>query len=234
MRFSPPDQAIDPVVWGIPPGAETLPWSQGTEEEDSADMTSQVSIVDQFGNALSMTTTINSTFGAHIEAGGMMLNNVQNNFTRLDSISPGVPVNVMQPVKRSRTSLTPTLVLDTQGRVEFVVGAAGGSAIPEYVAQTLLGVFAYGKNGQIAINRSHVSGQWITSVHGVRKLRSELESGTSVDDWLDELQAMGHPAARVIKLRSGLAAIQLKYKNNGSIRLFGAADKRRDGVAMGN
>ncbi len=234
MRFSPPDQAIDPVVWGIPPGAETLPWSQGTEEEDSADMTSQVSIVDQFGNALSMTTTINSTFGAHIEAGGMMLNNVQNNFTRLDSISPGVPVNVMQPVKRSRTSLTPTLVLDTQGRVEFVVGAAGGSAIPEYVAQTLLGVFAYGKNGQIAINRSHVSGQWIMSVHGVRKLRSELESGTSVDDWLDELQAMGHPAARVIKLRSGLAAIQLKYKNNGSIRLFGAADKRRDGVAMGN
>ncbi|WP_179138114.1 gamma-glutamyltransferase family protein [Candidatus Entotheonella palauensis] len=230
-----PHQAINPVVWGVPPGAEGLPWSGGgTTEEDAADMTSHISIVDQFGNALSMTTTNNSTFGAHIEAAGMILNNVQNNFTRLDSISPGKPVNVMQSQKRPRTSIAPTLVFDSQGRVEFVVGAAGGSAIPDYIAQTLLGVFAYGKNSQIAINRPHMSGQWITSSNGVRQLRSELEEGRGIAKWLDELQAMGHPAARTTKLRSGLAAVQIKYRKNGRIRLFGAADRRRDGVAMGN
>lgn len=229
-----PDQAIDPVTWGVPPGAEALPWTQGTQEDTGGDMTSQVSIVDQYGNALSMTTTINSTFGAHIEAKGMLLNNVQNNFTRLDSISPGVPVNVMQPTKRPRTAMAPTLVFDSQGRVEFVVGAAGGSAIPDYLAQTIQAVFLYGKNGQTAIRRAHMSGQWITSNNGIRQLRSELESGTSVAAWLDELQAMGHPAARSTMLRSGLAAIQLKYKANGTVRLFGAADPRRDGVAMGN
>ncbi len=229
-----PLQAIHPVVWGVPPGAEHFPWSAGETEEDAADMTSQISIVDRFGNALSMTTTNNSTFGAHIEAAGMVLNNVQNNFTRFDSISPGKPVNVMQAQKRPRTSIAPTMVFDAQGRVEFVVGAAGGSAIPDYIAQTLLGVFAYGKNGQIAINRAHMSGQWITSSNGVRQLRSELESGRGIAKWLDELQAMGHPAARTTTLRSGLAAVQIKYRSNGRIRLFGAADRRRDGVAMGN
>ena len=228
-----PDQAINPVTWGIPPGAENLAWAQG-EAADSEDMTSHISIVDQYGNALSMTTTINSSFGAHIEAAGMMLNNVQNNFTRPDSISPGKPVNVMDSHKRPRTSLAPTLVLDSQGRVDFVVGAAGGSAIPDYVAQTFLGVFVYGKNGQIAINRAHMSGQSITSSNGVRQLRSELESGRNLEGWLNELEAMGHPAARATTLRSGLAAIQIKYRRGGAVRLFGAADKRRDGVAMGD
>ena len=228
-----PDQAMNPVTWGMPPGAESLSWVLG-EAADSEDMTSHISIVDQFGNALSMTTTINSSFGAHIEAAGMMLNNVQNNFTRPDSISPGKLVNAMQSHKRPRTSLAPTLVFDSRGRVDFVVGAAGGSAIPDYVAQTFLGVFAYGRNAQTAINRAHMSGQSITSSNGARQLRSELESGRGIARWIDELEAMGHPAARVTTLRSGLAAIQIKYRRRGAVRLFGAADRRRDGVAMGD
>jgi gamma-glutamyltranspeptidase/glutathione hydrolase len=229
-----PYHAIHPVLAGTPPGAENFVWADGGSEEDYADMTSQISIVDRFGNALSMTSTINSNFGAHIEAAGMMLNNVQNNFTRLDSISPGKLVNRMESQKRPRTSLTPTLVFDSRGRVEFVVGSAGGSAVPDFVAQTLLGVFAYGKNGQIAINRAHMSGQLITSSNGVTLLRSELEAGRRIAKWLDELQVMGHPAARTTPLRSGLATVQVKYKKRGNVRLFGAADRRRDGVAMGN
>ncbi len=226
-----PTQALNPVEYGMPAGAPPMTPDSGSTEEDA---TSQVSIVDQYGNALSMTTSNNSSFGAQMEAAGMILNNVQNNFTRLDSISPGIPVNVMDSGKKPRTSMAPTIVLDSQNRVELVVGAAGGSGIPDYIAQTILGVFVYGYNPQKAMNQPHVSGQVITTISGDRTLRSEVETGTSVADLLDELIAMGHPGARTNKLRSGMAAVQVRYRNNGNVRwLKGAADPRRDGVAVG-
>jgi len=180
-----------------------------------------------------MTTTVNSSFGAHMMAAGMVLNNVQDNFTHFDSISPGIPVNVMESGKKPRTSIAPTLVFDAQGRVELVIGSAGGSGIPDYIAQTLLNVYAYDMNLQKAMNREHVSGQEITTINGERQLSSELESGTRMARFLDQMIAMGHPAARVALLRSGLAAVQIKYDNEGKIRgLQGAADRRRDGIAM--
>ena len=227
------DKAIHSVQPGTLPGTTTLIQPNGSQPETPHDMTSHVSIVDAEGNALSMTTTVNSSFGAQMEAAGMILNNVQNNFTRLDSISPGDPVNHMKPHKKPRTSLTPTLVFDPEGRLKLVVGAAGGSAIPEYVAQVILGVVKYGMNPQRAMNQDHISGQWITSVNGERKLRSELESDKEVARWLDKLQALGHPAARTTTLRSGLTAIEVRYRSRNRIYLYGAADKRRDGVAMG-
>ncbi len=226
--------ALGTVEYGIPSGLlHATPYTGGDQPSES-DTTSQISIVDQFGNALSMTTTINSSFGAQMMAAGMALNNVQNNFTRFDSISPGIPVNVMESCKKPRTSLAPTLVFDAQGRVELVIGSAGGSGIPDYIAQTLLGIYAYGMNPQRAINRGHVSGQAITSINGERKLRSELEAGTRMARFLDQMLAKAHPAARATKLRSGLAAVQIQYNRKGKIRrLKGAADRRRDGVAMG-
>ena len=163
----------------------------------------------------------------------MILNNVQNNFTRLDSISPGDPVNHMKSNKKPRTSLTPTLVFDQKDRLKLVVGAAGGSAIPEYVAQTILGVLKYRMNIQKAMNQAHVSGQWITSDNGVRRLRSELEAGRDVAKWLDKLKEWGHPAARITSLRSGLAGIEVRYRSRNRVYLYGGADNRRDGTALG-
>jgi gamma-glutamyltranspeptidase/glutathione hydrolase len=207
------------------------PIAPGEPSLDGAeDMTSHVSIVDRRGDAVSMTTTVNSSFGAQLEARGIVLNNVQNNFTRLDSISPGKPVNVMEPRKRPRTSMAPTLAFDDAGRLRLVLGAAGGSAITDYVAQTFLGVTIDGMDPQRAIAQPHWGGQEITSnCSGVIGARSDLEAGTPIAGLLADLQALAHPCPRVTALRSGLTAIERLPDG----RLLGAADPRRDGAAVG-
>jgi gamma-glutamyltranspeptidase / glutathione hydrolase len=194
------------------------------------DMTSHISIVDAYGNALSMTTTNNTTFGSQMEARGITLNNVQTNFTRLDSISPGKPANIMESMKKARTSVAPTLVFTRNGRLKLVVGAAGGGAIPDYVVQTILGVILNKMDPQEAINQAHVSGQAITSnCGGVIGARSEVESDTPLADLVEDLNDLGHPCARATRLRSGLTAIAVRPHG----ALLGAADPRRDGIAMG-
>jgi len=227
-------QALATVEYGIPSGVTNVTTQTGGDQPDGSDTTSHISIVDQYGNALSMTTTVNSSFGAQMMAAGMVLNNVQDNFTYFDSVSPGIPVNVMESGKTPRTSIAPTLVFDAQGRIELVIGSAGGSGIPDYIAQTLLNVYAYGMNLQRAIDRGHVSGQEITTINGERQLYAELETGTRMAHLLDQMIALGHPATRTTQLRSGLAAVQIKYNHKGKIRgLKGAADRRRDGIAVG-
>ena len=242
--FSPFD-SVNPIVFGNPPGGVKIRRNRGfgfyggtqvpysadsSNNGEDQDMTSHISIVDRYGNALSMTTTNNTTFGSQMEARGITLNNVQSNFTRLDSISPGKPVNIMESMKKARTSTAPTLVFNRRGKLKLVVGAAGGGPIPDYVAQTIMGVILHGLDPQTAINQGHFSGQGLTSnCQGVTGARSELEEGTSAADFETALSALGHPCLRSRALRSGLTAI--KVKRNG--KLLGAADPRRDGVAMG-
>jgi gamma-glutamyltranspeptidase / glutathione hydrolase len=209
-----PTTAVQRVEPGIP-GAET---------------TSHVSVVDRAGNAVSMTTTVNSSFGAQIEARGIVLNNAHENFTRPDSISPGQDVNEMQARKRPRSSMAPTLVLDRAGRLRLVIGAAGGSAIPDYVSQATVGILVDGLDPQAAINQGHWSGQEITSnCGGVIGPRSEVEAGTEAAALLGGLLQLHHPCARATELRSGSTAIVVARTG-----LIGAADPRRDGAAVGD
>jgi gamma-glutamyltranspeptidase/glutathione hydrolase len=194
-------------------------------------MTSHVSIVDRGGDAVSMTTTVNSNFGAHLEARGMILNNAHENFTRLDSISPGARVNAMEPEKRPRTSMAPSLAFDRRGDLRMVVGAAGGSGIPDYIAQTFLGVTVDRMTVPSAIAQGHWSGQEIASnCQGVIGAYSELETRTPAAALLGELRARSHPCARLAELRSGVTAIAVRPGG----RLEGAADPRRDGAAFGD
>ena len=216
-----PARAIHPISPGEPPGSAP---------DGAADMTSHVSIVDRRGDAVSMTTTVNSAFGAHMEARGMVLNNAQENFTRLDSISPGARVNQMEPDKRPRSSMAPSLAFDDRGRLRLAVGAAGGSAIPDYIAQTFLGITVDRMDPATAIAQGHWSGQEIASnCQGVVGAYSELETGTAAAALLGELRARAHPCARVSELRSGLTAIAVRRGG----RLAGAADQRRDGASYG-
>jgi gamma-glutamyltranspeptidase/glutathione hydrolase len=145
----------------------------------------------------------------------MVLNNVQENFTRLDSISPGKPVNVMEPLKRRRTSMAPTLVFDRNGkRLRLAVGAAGGGAIPDHVTQTVLGVTTYKTDPQAAINHGHYSGQTITSnCAGVIGARSELERDT------DHLSSTNPAHARA---RLGNIAIDLSARAGRWHRFVGS------------
>ena len=225
-----PDQAIHPVEPGDPPGAESAGTeSDASDEGGGGDATSHISIVDAAGRAVSMTTTNNGNFGSHLEVRGMVLNNAQTNFTSLTSISPGKPVNVMEPLKRPRTSMSPTVIL-RNGRLVMVVGAAGGGPIPDFVTQTVVGVLLDRMNPFVAMSQPHYSGQQITSnCSGVIGPPSEVESGTPATDLLEDLRAKRHPCARTATLSSGSAAIQV----HGSDRYVGAADPRRDGIAMG-
>lgn len=217
--------------WGYEHGHDYPYFSDASQAGEDDDMTSHISIVDRYGNALSMTTTNNTTFGSQLEARGIILNNVQTNFTRLDSISPGKPANIMESMKKPRTSTAPTLVFNRRGKLKLVVGAAGGGAIPDYIAQTILGVILHDLDPQTAINVGHFSGQGLTSnCAGVIGARSELEEGTGAAGFEAALDTLGHPCLRSKSLRSGLSAIQLKRR--GRV-LLGGADIRRDGVAMG-
>ncbi|MEV1142653.1 gamma-glutamyltransferase [Micromonospora sp. NPDC049799] len=227
-----PDRAVDPVEPGDPPGIPPTAPEVGDQPPttDVGDPTSNVSIVDAKGDAISMTTTNNSHFGSHLEARGIILNNALNNFTDTSSVSPGKPVNVMQPKKRPTASMAPTLVLDDKGReLRLVVGAAGGSHIPDYVAQTLVGVLVDGQTPAEAIDQGHYSGQDLTrDCDGVRGAPSEIEADRRVALRITTLVEREHPCPRVIALDSGLTAIQVRGD-----QLLGAADQRRDGAAVG-
>ncbi|MBX2811235.1 MAG: gamma-glutamyltransferase [Myxococcales bacterium] len=209
--------------------ASTAEASTAEASTTENDYTSHISIVDSYGNAISMTTTVNTPFGAQMEATGMILNNVQTNFTRLNAISPGRTVNQMEPSKRPRTSMAPTMVFNEHGELELVVGAAGGGAIPDYVVQTILGVVVDALDPQSAMSQPHWSGQSIASLctGGVSPC-SEIEKGTSNEELLDDLKTLGHRCACTTELRSGITAIQVQKG-----RLLGASDPRRDGIARG-
>ena len=126
-------------------------------------------------------------------------------------------------------------------------GAAGGGPIPDYVAQTILGVLVQNLDPQAAINQGHFSGQGLTTnCSGVTGARSELERDTPIAGLEAELSLLVPPCLRVTSLRSGLAAVEVvkpgdrkksmkskKSKKSNKAALLGAADPRRDGVAMG-
>lgn len=227
-----PDRALGEVEPGRPDGVDDDAGATDTATGggDQADATSHVSIVDAAGNAISMTSSINDEFGSQLQARGIALDNVQHNFTRLDSISRGERANPMTPGARPRTTMTPTVVLDDD-RLVLVVGSAGGSAIPDAVSQVVLAVLVDGVTPDEAVAEPHWSGQAITSrCPDEIGPRSEVEEDTALADLVDELEDLGHPCARAARLRSGAAVVQVRPEGV----LVGAADPRRDGAAVGH
>lgn len=211
---------------GIPPG-EFDPTAPQAESNESG--TSHVSIVDRWGNALSMTTTIESTFGngVMVRGGGFLLNNELTDFSFAPTDADGTPIaNRVQPGKRPRSSMSPTIMFDRRGRLELVTGSPGGSRIIQYTAQSIVNVVDFGLDPQEAINVPHYQNRNTTT--------TDLEipiPGVTLDYDAEglaaELQARGHEVA-IIPQESGLSMIQVKRH-----RLVGGADHRRDGTVGG-
>ncbi|RLK28767.1 gamma-glutamyltransferase [Cupriavidus plantarum] len=186
--------------------------------------TSNVAIVDGYGNALSMTTTINTHWGAHIEAAGIMINNAMSNFS---ASTPGLDVNGYAANKRPRSSISPSIAFDAQGRIRLVWGSAGGGPIPDYIVKTFLGHEIYGMDLQAAINADNFTGQ-----NGL----AQLEAGKPIASQVANLiSTYGNTAAnaQVTGLTSGLSGISVSYDGNGFPVYSGAADNRRNGAANG-
>lgn len=181
--------------------------------------TSHISIVDEYGNAVSMTTSIEMAFGSAVMVEGFILNNQLTDFSLAPEVNGQPVANRLQPNKRPRSSMAPTIVLDKAGeQLKLVVGSPGGSRIINYVAQTILGILDWGMNPQEAINMPKVTN---------RNRITTLEKGTSMTKLKTGLEAKGHKVA-IRDLNSGIQAIQVN-----KFSLIGGADPRREGKVMG-
>jgi gamma-glutamyltranspeptidase/glutathione hydrolase len=194
--------------------------------------TSHVSVVDSEGNAAALTTSIESAFGSRQMVGGFLLNNTLTDFS-FDAAQP--TANRLQPGKRPRSSMSPTLVFepadnpaagDRLGRLVMVTGSPGGSTIINYVAKSLIATLQDGLDPQVAIALPNV---------GSRNGPTELELGRDTVALAAALRARGH-ALREADMTSGVQAIVRRCRGEPFVDCawVGAADPRREGTVRGN
>ena len=216
------DRSIGVAKPGVPPGTQAAA-AEDTSVHKTA--TSHISVVDGFGNAVSMTTTIEDVFGARLMVRGFLLNNQLTDFSFVPA-ADGLPIaNRVQPGKRPRSSMAPALVFDhASGRLVASVGSPGGSQIIGYVAKTLIGVLDWNLDVQQAISLPNF---------GSRNGPTELERGQFGASMIEALKARGHDV-REIDMASGLQGIVRVQLPNGSFGWAGGADPRREGVALGD
>ena len=194
---------------------------------NESEETTHFSIVDSFGNAVSVTTTINSSFGSKVvvDGAGFLLNNEMDDF----SIKPGFPnmfglvggeANAIEPNKRMLSSMTPT-ILEKNDKLFMVLGTPGGSTIITSVFQTILNVIDYNMGMQEAVDSKKFHHQWLPDVLVV-------EEETLSDELSNRLTQIGH---KIVK-RSSLGRMDcILIKEDGSLE--GGADKRGDNIAIG-
>jgi gamma-glutamyltranspeptidase/glutathione hydrolase len=219
------------VAPGTPPG-DFDPTAPSLNEPGGG--TSHVSIVDRYGNALSMTTTIESSFGngVMVAGRGFLLNNELTDFSFQPTSSTGELIaNRVQPGKRPRSSMAPTIVFDLDGQVSLVTGSPGGSRIIGYTAKTIMNVFDFGLDPQEAINVPHYQNTNSSSSTSATVLEAPIP-GVTLDYDVAALESdleegRGH-AVGITALNSGLSLIQVIPGG-----LVGGADMRRDGAIGG-
>jgi len=181
---------------------------------DTEGGTSHLSIVGPDGDAVSMTTTIETIFGSRIMVRGFLLNNELTDF----DFTPG-SANQVAPGKRPRSSMAPTMVFDRTQRLQLVVGSPGGSNIINYVAKALVGVLDWKLDIQGAIELPNF---------GSRNGPTQIEAGSRYEALIPELERRGHDVQRS-RLESGLHGVE---RVPGGWR--GGADPRKDGTARGD
>jgi gamma-glutamyltranspeptidase/glutathione hydrolase len=213
-----PNAAADKPKAGEPPGLKRQSFGVDATVERAG--TSHISIIDDDGNALSMTTTIEGGFGSHNWAAGFLLNNELTDFSFVPVDAAGQPVaNAVGPGKRPRSSMAPTIVFDTERHVEAVLGSPGGSRIILYVLKTLIALIDWGLDAQQAADLLNFGSQ-----------------GTGLEVELDwpavplslALRPLGHRIVPSL-MNSG---VHIVMRRDG--HLEGAADARREGAALGD
>lgn len=200
--------------------------------------TSQVSIVDSQGNAASLTTTVESAFGSFHMVDGFILNNQLTDFSAEPTGPDGAPIpNRIQPGKRPRSSMAPTLVFDeaapgqpgSKGPLYAVLGSPGGSVIIQFVAKTIVGMVDWGLDPQQAVSMVDFGAANTpkTNVGGEHPVIDTADNGDH-DPLVQGLRRLGHQVD-LADQSSGLAVVV----RDGS-GLAGGADPRREGLVMGD
>ena len=210
LTHAPPER----IVPGAPAGPELFArWGRDTGDDAG---TTHLSIVDAWGNAVALTATVESLFGAQRMAGGFLLNNQMTDFA-FDPMLNGRPVaNAVAPGKAPRSSMSPLIVTDRNGELRLVAGSPGGSSIIAYVARATIGMLDWDQTPQDALATGNIVARFDTARgEGARVppgvISALRERGWRIDDAAGE--------------ESGLHVIEVTP--NG---LRGGADPRRDGV----
>jgi len=215
-KFLDSKNKIETVKAGKIKGKSSSNWGKDISLELPS--TSHISIVDMYGNALSMTTTIENGFGSRLMTkGGFLLNNELTDFS-FKSFKNGKKIaNNIEPGKRPRSSMAPTIILKNSKPV-YVLGSPGGSNIIGYVVNAIVSMIDWKNNAQEAASISH----------GINKFGTYyLEKNTDLNKIKPVLEDMNYK----VKLRdfsSGLNIIHIDKK------LYGGSDHRREGIAIGN
>ncbi|MES1225228.1 MAG: gamma-glutamyltransferase, partial [Bacteroidota bacterium] len=192
--------------------------------------TTHLSVIDAYGNAVAVTTTLNGGYGSRtvVSGAGFLLNNEMDDF----SVKPGVPnmygaignaKNAIEPGKRMLSSMTPTLVLK-DGLPYLVVGTPGGTTIPTSVFQTLVNILEFNMDAGDAVNKPKFHHQWLPDVVSVEKDFAEPVK--------EQLKAKGYD----IKERGAIGrteVIQVKDPSAKNKTIIAVGDKRGDDDARG-
>lgn len=205
----------DEVTAGDPPRDHGFDYAPGKALELPS--TSHVSIVDGAGNVVSLTTTIESGFGSRLMVRGFLLNNELTDFSFLPEVNGKPVANKVEPGKRPRSSMAPTIVLK-DGKPVFVTGSPGGSRIIGYVARSIVAHLEWGLHPQQAASLPHADNRFGTY---------DLETGTAAENLAPALSELGY-RVKSLDMNSGIHAIAITPEG-----LLGGADPRRDGVALG-
>jgi len=203
--------------------------------------TTHVSVVDGQGNAVALTTTVESAFGSfHLARGGFILNNQLTDFSAAPTDAAGVPIaNRVAALKRPRSSMAPTLVFRTaangqRGEFRMATGSPGGATIIQYVVKTLVGVLDWNMDAQqatsmIAFGASNTP---TTNVGGEHP-NVNLSNGGANDALITGLRALGHTVGTAAQ-SSGISTIVRRSNPQGYYYYEGGADPRREGTVLGD
>ena len=202
---------------GVPPGAEKLAW--GDAEPAVEHGTSHFVAIDRAGNAVSYTSTIESSFGSGLLVGGYWLNNELTDFDLKPEAEGRLVANRPDGGKRPRSSMSPTLVFGPDGKLRLAVGAAGGWTIPAQVLRSIIGVVDWDLSAQDSLTLPVILAFGDTIY---------VERDTPLEAMAPALKALGHAEVKVGPPLFKANAIEVR---DG--RLWGAADPRSEGKAVG-
>lgn len=215
--INPQHFASGTVAPGDPPGLHADNF--GRDQTPEFPSTSNMAIFDHAGNALAMTTTIEFAFGSHLMVDGFLLNNELTDFSYVPEDNGRPVANRVEGGKRPRSSMSPTLVFDSKGKLIMSVGSAGGPAIITDVAKTLVATLDWNYPMQQAMDLPNISN---------RNGATEIEAKPEADALAAALKAEGHDVRRNGR-SSGLSGIRVTPQG-----FDGAADDRRAGTALGD
>ena len=202
---------------GQPPGS--VSGRRLSDNREGFPSTSHLSVVDNQGNSVSLTMSIERAFGSHLFVRGFLLNNQLTDFAHLPQSIKQPMANAIAPGKRPRSSMSPMLIFDQDGKLFATIGSPGGSRIIAYVVKAIVGLIDWNLDMQSAIDLPN---------HVNRNGATELEKDTEVTKRAYALRQLKHEV-RIRVLNSGLQGIRITPQG-----FDGGADSRREGIAIGD